>query len=218
MTLLNGEMMAPRFVARQLACPSGLLGRAIGRAMNWHNAAINSFAIQQLAVAPPDRVLEIGFGGGATLPLLLERAAFLSGIDRSRDAVAWAKARFADAVTTSRAEFCEGSVEALPFETASFEKVYTVNTVYFWRSLDAGFSEIHRVLSPSGRVVVGFLPKEQMARRRMPSHIFTLRTVEDVVASLDKAGFKEISVEHPKPNTSWKVIVARGPVGGSPRR
>jgi ubiquinone/menaquinone biosynthesis C-methylase UbiE len=88
--------------------------------MNCHNAAINSFAIQQLAVAPPDRVLEIGFGGGATLPHLLEHAAFLAGIDRSRDAVAWAKARFADAVTASRAEFRKGSVEALPFETASF--------------------------------------------------------------------------------------------------
>ncbi|MEO8924866.1 MAG: methyltransferase domain-containing protein, partial [Caldimonas sp.] len=65
---------------------------------------------------------------------------------------------FHEAVSSGRAEFREGSVEALPFEAKSFDKVRTVNAVYFWSLLAAGFAEIHRVLSPGGRAVIGFLP------------------------------------------------------------
>jgi ubiquinone/menaquinone biosynthesis C-methylase UbiE len=36
-----------------------------------------------------------------------------------------------------------------------------VNTVYFWKTLDAGFAEVHRVLKPGGRAVVGFSKKKR---------------------------------------------------------
>ncbi len=62
---------------------------------------------------------------------------------------------------------------------------------------------------PGGRVVVGFLPKEPMAAMGFPSDIFTLRTLEEVVAALEKAGFRDIRVERPEPSTSWNVIVAQ---------
>jgi SAM-dependent methyltransferase len=111
-------------------------------------------------------------------------------------------------VTAGRATFREGNVEALPFEPSSFGKVCTVNTVYFWSSLDAGFQEIHRVLSPGGRVVVGFLPKERMDRMAMPVDIFTTRAPDEVIAALTQKGFNSIRVERPNPTTAWNVIVA----------
>jgi len=176
--------------------------------MNRHNAKMNAFAVEQLGLRPSDRVLEIGFGGGATLPALIGGAAFVGAIDRSRDVVEWAKARFSAAVKSGRARFLEGSVEAIPFPAAAFEKVCTVNTIYFWRSLDAGFAEIHRVLAPGGRVVIGFLPKEWMDRLGHPSDIFTSRTADAGVAALTNAGFKDVHVERPEPATRWNVIVA----------
>src|SRR5436190_12058598 len=172
--------MPPRFIARQLSRPTGFFGRIMGRLMNRHNAKLNAYAVRQLDLNPSDRILEIGFGGGVTLPSLIAGAAFVGGIDRSRDMVRRANARFSEAVSAGRAIFREGNVEELPFEASSFGKVCTVNTVYFWNSLDAGFAEIHRVLSPGGRVVVGFLPKERMDRMGMPKDIFTSRAPEDV--------------------------------------
>ena len=99
-------------------------------------------------------------------------------------------------------------MEELPFEASSFGKVCTVNTVYFWNSLDAGFAEMHRVLSPGGRVVVGFLPKERMDRMGMPKDIFTSRAPEDVIDALTKAGFSDVRIERPEPTTAWNVLVA----------
>jgi ubiquinone/menaquinone biosynthesis C-methylase UbiE len=100
----------------------------MGRLMNRHNAKLNAFAVQQLNLTSSDRVLEIGFGGGVTLPLLIKQAGFVGGVDRSLDMVKRAKAIFSDAVSSGRAEFRQGTVEALPFEVSSFGKVCTVNT------------------------------------------------------------------------------------------
>jgi arsenite methyltransferase len=200
--------MPPRFIARQLSRPTGFFGRIMGRLMNRHNAKLNAYAVRQLDLTPSDRILEIGFGGGVTLPSLIAGAAFVGGVDRSREMVRRAKARFSEAVSAGRAIFREGNVEELPFEVSSFGKVCTVNTVYFWSSLDAGFAEIHRVLSPGGRVVVGFLPKERMDRMGMPKDIFTSRAPEDVIAALTKAGFSDVRIERPEPTTPWNVLVA----------
>jgi ubiquinone/menaquinone biosynthesis C-methylase UbiE len=180
----------------------------MGWLMNRHNAKMNAFAIQQLELGPSDRVLEIGFGGGVTLFSLIENASFVGGVDLSREMVEWANAKHSKAVTAGRAEFREGRVEALPFDTASFGKVCTVNTVYFWRSLDVGFTEIHRVLAPGGRVVIGFLPKEWMDRLGHPSDIFTARTSTEVIAALTGAGFKNVHIERPDTTTRWNVVVA----------
>ena len=130
------------------------------------------------------------------------------GIDRSRDVVEWAKARFSASVNSGRARFLEGTVEAIPFPAAAFDKVCTVNTIYFWRSLEAGFAEIHRVLAPGGRVVIGFLPKQWMDRLGHPPDIFTSRSSDEVVAGLTGSGFKQVHVERPEPTTRWNVIVA----------
>ena len=200
--------MPPRFIARQLSRPTGFFGRIMGRLMNRHNAKLNAYAVRQLELTPSDRILEVGFGGGVTLPSLIAGAAFVGGVDRSREMVRRAKTRFSEAVLAGRAIFREGNVEELPFEVSSFGKVCTVNTVYFWSSLDAGFAEIHRVLSPGGRVVVGFLPKERMDRMGMPKGIFTSRAPEDVIAALTKAGFSDVRIERPEPTTPWNVLVA----------
>ncbi len=200
--------MAPRFVALQLSRPTGVVGRLMGWLMNRTNAAINEFAVLQLDLHSTDRVLEIGFGGGVTLPSLLRASSLVGGVDRSADVVSRAKAKFANAVRAGRADFRVGTVEALPFEAGSFNKVCTVNTVYFWTSLQQGFAEIRRVLSSGGRVVVGFLPKERMDRMNMPTDIFTTRSPDRVIAALGEAGFTDVRCERPTLDTAWIVIVA----------
>jgi len=206
--------MAPRFIARQLAHPAGLAGRFVARLMNWHNAKLNHFAVQQLHLTTSDRILEIGFGGGINLPSLLAEVEYVAGVDRAEVMVARAVAMYSDAVKSGRADFRVGSVEALPFSPGTFGKVCTVNTVYFWGSLSRGLEEILRVLVPGGLVVVGFLPKQWMVRMKMPEDIFTPRTSEEVTAAMGAAGFRDIRVERPTPETAWNVIVGTRPRAG----
>jgi SAM-dependent methyltransferase len=178
------------------------------RLMNRHNARMNAYAVELLELRPFDHVLEIGFGGGVNLPTLMDGAAFVAGVDPSPDVVRRASARFSKAVSSGRAVFREGSVESIPFDEARFGKICTVNTVYFWRSLEAGFTEIRRVLAPDGRLAVGFLPKQWMDRMGVPPDIFTAREPEDVAAALKSARFTDVRIERPNPDTAWNVIVA----------
>lgn len=176
--------------------------------MNRNNAKMNAFAVKLLELTPADRVLEVGFGGGVALPSLIATAAYVAGVDRSPLMVQHANANFARAVSAGRAEFRQGSVEALPFGAATFTKACAVNTVYFWISLGVGFAELHRVLSPGGRLVVGFLPKEWMDRMGYPTDIFTSRSPEEVIAALNEAGFRGVLVERPEPTTRSIVVIA----------
>jgi arsenite methyltransferase len=118
-------MATPHFIARQLAHPKGFLGRIIGQLMNRHNARMNASSVRMLELKSSDRVLEIGFGGGVILKPLLDGAAYVAGVDRSREMVQRARRIFSAEVNEGRADFREGDVEALPFDTASFGKVCT---------------------------------------------------------------------------------------------
>src|SRR5512139_3959801 len=200
--------MAPRFIAQQLAHPNGFMGAVIRFLMNRHNARMNNFTLRQLELEPTDHVLEIGFGGGPTLPSLLDASAFVTGLDRSHDVITWAKRRFSQQIDLGRADFYQGEVEALPFHASTFDKVCTVNTVYFWNSLEAGFAEIYRVLKPRGRIAVGFLPKERMDRMGMPEDIFTTRSPREVIGAITQTGFKDVLSTRPEPHTPWNVVVA----------
>src|SRR4051794_719865 len=67
----------------QLARPHGALGQLVAAALNRGNRDMNLHVLGALDVAPGERVLELGFGGGVGLALLLahEPSARLSGID-----------------------------------------------------------------------------------------------------------------------------------------
>jgi hypothetical protein len=81
--------------------------------------------------------------------------------------------------------------------------------VYFWRSLQQGFEELHRVLAPGGRAVVGSLPKPWMDRLGHPADIFASRTTAEVTDAMHRCGFRALQVERPGASTRWNVVVAR---------
>lgn len=202
--------MAPRFIARQLAKPSGLGGALIRFLMNRNNARLNELALAELDVRSGDRVLEVGFGGGPTLERLLAIAKHVCGVDHSADAVAAASRTFATEVERGAAEFIVGNVENLRFPPASFDKAVTVNTVYFWTSLDAGMRELRRVLAPAGRAVIGFVPKARMEKMNMPPDVFSPREPQELVAALRESGFG--SAEIRAPNGPDRAMLAIGKV------
>ena len=200
--------MAPRFIARQLSRPSGFIGVAIRHLMNRHNARMNAFAIQQLQLEPADRVLEIGFGGGVTLPALLNAAAFTAGVDRSSDVIDWAQRHFDKAIKAGRAEFRKAmsnrsrskgrrltrpapstrfisgrhSMQALPRSTAFSNRAAASLSAFSRRSAWTVW-ECLRIFS-------------RRAHRAMSSR------------RLRKRDFATHEFERPEPKTPWNVIVA----------
>ena len=66
------QLLSKKFIARQLANPSGLFGRQVTvRWLTKANAPMNKLTLDQLNLQPHDRILEVGFGGGDLLEQIM---------------------------------------------------------------------------------------------------------------------------------------------------
>jgi ubiquinone/menaquinone biosynthesis C-methylase UbiE len=180
----------PEFVARQSACPSGLLGRLVGRVMARETAAVNEAAVELLELRPTDHVLEVGFGHGATIARVAAAVSggLVAGVDPSEEMCWMAARRNRSAIQAGQVELRRATAEALPYPDAAFDKVLAVHTVYFWANLAPPLREIARVLKSSGRLVLAHRTDGEAARMFPPS-VYCFVPEAEIQGALANAGF-----------------------------
>ncbi|MCP4710961.1 MAG: class I SAM-dependent methyltransferase, partial [Planctomycetes bacterium] len=44
----------------------------------------------------------------------------------------------------------------LPFDNETFDKLCSINTLYFWKAPNKCFSEMFRTINHGGKIVIGF--------------------------------------------------------------
>jgi arsenite methyltransferase len=192
-------MVAPNWVVRQLAGPHGLFARGFARLLNAANAAESARAVQVLAPERHHTALDLGFGGGVALPALLSACADgrVVGIEPAIAMRARALRRWAWAAAEGRLSILDGAAEAIPLAGGEVHRAITMNTVYFWRDVPAGFAELHRVLRPGGRLVVGVAPAAHLRAMGFDEAGYRVAEPEAYAASLRAAGFSVTEVPPP---------------------
>jgi ubiquinone/menaquinone biosynthesis C-methylase UbiE len=119
-------------------------------------------------------VLEVGFGGGGLLAMILDATeGDVAGVDLSEAMVARARRRFAK---VTRLRLHVGSVDATAAADASVDKACSVNNIYFWPDPEAAMDELARVIRPGGGWPIAFEPPEEL--RKWPGHRFGFRLFE----------------------------------------
>jgi ubiquinone/menaquinone biosynthesis C-methylase UbiE len=180
----------PAFIARQSARPSGFLGRVLGAIMAKEMRALNDEVLRRMAVTPGERILEIGFGHGRTLERAIEAnpEARFAGIDHADDMVDAMARRCRALVEAGRLELKVGDSQALPWADGSFQGVFAVHTLYFWRQAERDLLEIRRVLQHGGRLILGFRERSTEAEAAFPPEIYCFRSPEEVATLLSASG------------------------------
>ena len=205
------EVRKPLFIARQGRKPSGLLGQIVARVMAKQTAGENDFARELLQLQPGDAVLEVGCGHGETLAKCTKAVSRgrLCGIDFSPVMHRHATHRHRRLVTEKRIEFHLGNSDRLPFDDQSFDKVFAVHTIYFWKAPRDHLAEARRVLKPGGRFVLGFRPGEDEGfRATYPSEIYHIRPESDVAGLVTDAGFEVVDLlRHTRDNSPISFVI-----------
>jgi arsenite methyltransferase len=177
--------------AAQLGKPSGLRGLVVGTMLNRTNRGMIAAAVDALELKPGATAADLGFGGGVGLALLLERVGphgHVLGVDLSPTMVKRASGQFDSEIAAGRMRLQLGLLTQLPLEDGSVDGAITVNTIYFIAELDRVFAELARVITSTGRVVVGIGDPENMAHMPMTAYGYRLRPVDDVIAEAKSAG------------------------------
>src|SRR5690606_33437900 len=79
--------------------------------------------------------------------------------------------------------------ETLTFGDATFDKIFTVNTLYFWDAPERQLSEIRRVLRPSGIFCLAIASKAFMETMPFSTYGFRLYSAEEASQLLANNGF-----------------------------
>jgi ubiquinone/menaquinone biosynthesis C-methylase UbiE len=193
------KIIPKKLLAAQLRQPSGLFGKFfMGNFLNKGNAKINHLTVELLNIKPTDRVLDIGFGGGATIEEMVEKidTGKIYGVDFSQVMVDTAKRKFKKLIQAGKVSIECGDVSKLPFEAKTFDKVCTVNTIYFWNDTSVSLREIRRVMKKGGKLIISIRSADKMKDLPFTQHNFKLYAPEDIKHLLVGAGFNNISIDH----------------------
>lgn len=153
----------------------------------------------EFGVRPNEHILDVGCGtGNLTLALLksLSPPGRVSAVDISPMMIETAKSKVKD----PRVEFLVADVSLLPFENASFNRVFCFSV---WPHFDDGAAaarEVRRVLKPGGLLHVWHLiPRSKVneihASASEAIHLDILRPAGEVAELLATSGFEATAIE-----------------------
>ena len=187
-------MRRPEFIARQAAAPTGLLGRLLVRVMARETLGFNREIVAAVVPERGERILKVGFGHGRTLAEAAQKApdATFAGIDVSADALRVAERRCAKPIARGNVELRVGECAALPWADETFDKAFSVHTLYFLSDPKRELREIARVLKPRGLLVLGFRERTDAAVRGFPAPIYRFHSSSEVESLLKSTGFLDI--------------------------
>lgn len=181
-----------REVAAQLRKPNGKFGKEVAEKMNASNQQMNLKTIELLDILENDSVLEIGMGNGAFVPDILNSAKDVRyfGIDYSEDMVELANTMNNSFIVDHTVKFILSDVENLPFSSKTMDKIFTVNTIYFWKDLEAAFRECSRVLKEDGLFAITIRPKGCLKKYPSTQFNFNYFNIVDIQNLFEHHGFE----------------------------
>lgn len=184
-------------IASQLKHPTGEKGIEMGNMMNETNINMTRHSIQNLHIESGNTILELGHGNAGHVAFIFDQAENIKyyGLEMSELMFQEARQINRNFVSQKQAFFSLYNGTEIPFEDNLFNKVFTVNTIYFWQEPEKLLSEIYRVLQPKGILCITFAEESFMKQLPFTQFEFELYSTEKAEKLIEKSSFKIINKE-----------------------
>ncbi|OMQ10966.1 class I SAM-dependent methyltransferase [[Flexibacter] sp. ATCC 35103] len=184
-------------IASQLKHPTGEKGIEMGNMMNETNINMTHHSIQNLHIESGNLILELGHGNAGHVSFIFEQAENIKyyGLEMSELMFQEARQINRNFVSQKQAFFSIYDGNIIPFEDSFFNKIFTVNTIYFWQEPEKLLSEIYRVLQPKGIFCITFAEESFMKQLPFTQFEFDLYSTEKAEKLVQKTAFKIINKE-----------------------
>ena len=186
--------------------PAGFGGKLMVVMMNLGHSPVAQWGLQFLELAPDDKVLDCGCGGGANIRQLLKKCpqGVVKGIDYSPVSVEKTKKVNETAIADGRCAVLQGSVADMMFADNWFDAVTAFETVYFWPDLPRCFREVWRVLKPGGAVAIALYYGGANGYTERDAVMTWLETLDDRKFSVLRCDWANRRNDPPVPIFIWK--------------
>jgi len=184
-------------IASQLKNPSGEKGIEMANMMNETNINMTHHSIQNLKIFKENKILELGHGNAGHVEFLFEQAENLKyyGLEMSDLMFQEARQTNRNFVSQKQAFFSLYDGNKIPFQDESFDKIFTVNTIYFWQEPEKLLLEIYRVLKPNGNFCLTFAQEDFMKQLPFTQFEFDLYNTQKAQKLIEKTPFKIVYTE-----------------------
>lgn len=179
-------------IASQLKKPEGQKGIEMANMMHETNINMTLSSIRNLHISTGDVILELGHGNAAHLEYLMEQSTHLKyyGLEMSELMFQEARQINRNYVSQKQAFFSLYDGNEIPFPDAHFNKIFTVNTLYFWQEPVKFLLEIYRVLDNKGIFSLTFAQESFMKKLPFTEFEFELYDTEKVEKLISQTPFK----------------------------
>lgn len=180
-------MLFKNYFSKQARKPSGIYGRFfMSRVFEKGNIEVNALLYDTLSIEPDDHVLEIGFGTGLLINRLARKIenGLIEGIDFSKSMVAMAEKKNKKYINAGKVKLHTGDFDEAVFDENYFDKIFTVNTVYFWKEPKSTIARLYRILKPGGKLMIGFIDKREMEKMPLNLDVFQYYSTQDIAELL----------------------------------
>jgi ubiquinone/menaquinone biosynthesis C-methylase UbiE len=190
-------------MAAQLRKPEGENGLKTAAMMNKGNAQMNRDTIRVVNPSANDNILELGMANGSFIGeiVAVHPSIQYTGVDFSETMVHEAQRLNEEWISKGQVNLIFASASNLPFFEDNFNKIFTINTIYFWDNESKVLAELSRVLAPGGKLVIGIRPRHQMEKYPFTRFGFKMYSKEELADLLKSGGFTNIEIfEHEEPS------------------
>jgi ubiquinone/menaquinone biosynthesis C-methylase UbiE len=198
-------------LASQLRKPENEDGVKTGVHMNEGNKIMNLEAIKTLSPCAHDKILEIGMGNGFFVKNIVSAHPTIvyTGCDFSETMITEAEKINAEYIKSGRVQFHLASADKLPLDSNSYNKLFTVNTIYFWEDPKHTLNEFKRVLTSNGELTIVIRPKHIMEDIPVTKYGFSLYSKEELIDLLSLNNFEVLEtneIEEPSREVMGRMV------------